>query len=583
MYLKKATNKKTGRTYLSMVRSYYDPKAKSARTKTIQSYGYVDELQADFDDPIAHFEAVVAQHNKEEDLAAAEYVINERKDTRLKQNSWTRKNFGYVVILNLFHELGLDQLLINRQRKKKFNYNTSNIMKLLVTSRILFPGSKKSDFDNRKQFFDFEKDKAFSLDDVYHALSHFATISTPIQLQIHDRITKQYDRRMDLIYYDVTNYYFESDREDELKAKGVSKEHRPDPIVQMGLAMDAEGIPISFDVFAGNESEKLHFRPMIGQLRLKYNSGRIIAVADSAQNTGNNIYYLESGRSQYVFSQSIRGGSKELKTYITSESDYVAFSDEYKRKSRNTRREIKVDMMKDGKQIKKTILVDQRQIVFYSKKYAIRAKRKREKALKKAYAIVGNPAAYTKATSHGALKYIKNIAFDKNTGEIKDTALSPSIDLEQIAEEEKYDGYYCIVTNIFDEDNSRTFSDDKIIDIYRGLWRIEDSFRVSKSELEARPVFLSRHERIHAHFLICFISLVILRLIQKKLNYEYTPENIVDTLRKISCSNETENLFLFDYSSDTSEAIGKAFGIDFGLKRRSRAEIKKIIGNSKKN
>jgi transposase len=351
----------------------------------------------------------------------------------------------------------------------------------------------------------------------------------------------------------------------------------------MGLAMDAEGLPISYDLFPGNESEKLHLRPMVLELHNRFESGRIIAVADSAQNTGNNVYYLDHGKQGYVFSQSIRGGSDDFKKYVVEESGYIWQGDEYKMKSCTERRKIEVDFDRpDGTTYKKAVQIDQRQIVFYSKKYAARAQAKREAVIKKAERIISNPSAYTKATSYGALKYVMNVEVDDSTGEIKPSKGTPCFNIDKIREDEKYDGYYAIVTNIFNEGkNKGKFDDGKIIDIYRGLWQIEDSFRITKSELETRPVYLSREDRIEAHFLTCFIALVIIRLIQKRTNHKYSPEKLIDALNNISCSLEGENLFLFDYRDDITDVLGDAFGIDFTRERLSLKEIKKNIGDAK--
>jgi transposase len=347
--------------------------------------------------------------------------------------------------------------------------------------------------------------------------------------------------------------------------------------------MDADGLPISYELFPGNESEKLHLRPMVSELIRTYDAGRIIAVADSAQNTGNNIYYLDKGRQYYVFSQSISGGSKSFREYVIDPAGYEWYCDKYKRKSRNERRGIRVDFTKpDGTLYKKDVLTDQRQIVFYSEKYASRARAAREAAVKKAQKIIENPAAYTSATSYGALKYVKNVTVDKDTGEIKPTKRIPCFDIDKLREDEKYDGYYAIVTNVFNEGrNAGKFDDDKIIDIYRGLWRIEDSFRVTKEELDTRPVHLSREERIRAHFLICYISLVIIRLIQKRTDNKYSPAKLIEAINNISCSYESENVFLFDYRSEISDVLGGAFGIDFTMQRLSRMDIKKNIGDVK--
>jgi transposase len=586
MYLKQSSNRKTGRTYLSMVHGYRDKEKGYSRTRTVESFGYLDELEKIYSDPISHFQKYVDERNQAEKQEAAEYTVTARKDQKLAKNTSTRLNYGYIVIMSLYYELGFDRFLINRQRRQsKIECNTSTIMKMLLVNRILSPGSKKRAFDERGRYFDFEKEDAFDLTDVYRSLSFFAKLEEDIQLLMHDRIEKNYGRNMELVYYDTTNFYFEIDTEDELRKKGVSKEHRPNPIVQLGLTMDADGLPISYEVFAGNESEKLYLRPAVFELYSKYGCRKVIAVADSAQNTGNNIYYLDHGKQGYVFSQSIRGGSKAFKAYVVDETGYEWYGDEYKRKSRVERREIFVDFDgKDGKTHKKKKLVDQRQIVFYSEKYAVRSRTLREAAIKKAEKIIANPSAYTKATSYGCLKYIMNVEVDKETGEIKEGKRGqPCFNLDAIKEEEKYDGYYAIVTNLFDEGEDKgKFGDAQIIDIYRGLWRIEESFGITKGELEARPVFLSRGERIRAHFLICYIALVIVRLIQKRTGYEYSPEKLIDAMNNISCSHEGGNLYLFDYRSDVCDSLGEAFGIDFTLERLTRGEIKKSLGSVKK-
>jgi len=582
MFLKQNHIKESGRTHLSMARSFRVKGKKYPQAETVETFGYLDELEKIYDDPVSHFKKYVAEKTLEEKQEAAEYTITAKKNQELEKNTSKRRNYGYIVIMKLYYELGLDTFLLNRQRREsKIEYNTSTIMKMLVISRILSPGSKKKAFERMGRYFDFEKEGMFTLENVYRSLSHFAKLEKDIQLLMHDRITKNYGRNLDLIYYDVTNYYFEIDMEDDLRKKGVSKEHRPNPIVQFGLAMDADGLPLSYEVFPGNESEKLHLRPMVFELYSKYNCGSVIAVADAAQNTGNNIYYLDEGNQGYVFSQTIRGSSKAFKEYVVDETGYEWHGDEYKRKSRIERREIQVDFdRKDGTTHKKKVLVDQRQIVFWSQKYAVRSRAKREGALKKAKYIIDNPSAYTRATAHGALKYITNVEVDKETGEIKAAKKGmPCFDLDVIREEEKYDGYYAIVTNVFDEgENKGKFSDGAIIDIYRGLWRIEDSFSVTKDELGSRPVFLSRDERIKAHFLTCYIALVIVRLIQKRTGFEYSPEKLIEAMNDISCAHEGSNLFHFDYRSDASDALGDAFGIDFTKERLTLADIKKNIG-----
>jgi transposase len=589
MYLKISRNSKTGKTYLSIAHGYWDKDRGHTRTKIIEKIGFLEDLQKKYDDPIAHFQKVVEEMKEKAKAEEAEYSITAAKNKKLEKNASKLMNYGYAVIMKLFYELALDQFLTNRQRGTGIECNTASIMKLLVISRILSPGSKKKAFEERGRYFDFERKGAFELVDVYRSLSHFSKLAEDIQMLIHDRISKRYGRNMEVTYYDVTNYYFEIDKEDCLRKKGYGKDGKKSPLVQMGLSMDADGLPISYEVFPGNESEKLHLRPMVKKLVTEYNAGKVIVVADSAQNTGNNVYYLDKGRQRYVFSQSIRGGGADFKKYVVDEKGYEWLGEEYKRKSRCVRREIAVDFVSKSdpnETVKKKKMVDQRQIVFYSEKYAARAREERGRTLLKARGIVQNPGAYTRATSYGALKYIKDIEFDKETGEVVVSQKEPYIDWEAVAEEEKYDGYYCIVTNVFDEGKDRgKFGDDKIIEIYRGLWRIEDSFRVTKSDLKTRPVYLSRDDRIKAHFLTCYISLAIMRLIQKKVKdrtgASYSPSELSDAMNNISCINESENLFQFYYRSDVTDHLGEAFGIDFTNERLTRAEIKKTLGSVK--
>ena len=583
MHLKQAHNKKTGRTYLSIVQSYRDKEKGYSTSKTIEKIGYLDELQKIYDDPIAHFKNLVAEKNEKNQQSAEENIIKFNKHQILEKGTSNRKNYGYIIIVKILTELGLEQLLINRKRTTKLECSTNSIMKLLIISRILSPGSKKRAFHEKERYFDFEGDNNFDLNNVYRSLSHFAELAKDIQLLIHSRIIKYYGRKTELVYYDITNYYFEIDKEDELRKKGYSKENRKSPIIQLGLSMDEDGIPISYELFPGNESEKLHLRPMVSELIRKYNAGKVIVVADSAQNTGNNIWYLDSAKQRYVFSQSIAGGSAEFKDYVTSESGYDWFGEKYKRKSRVCRREITVDFVKGQDIVKKKVLVDQRQIVFYSEKYAKRAKEKREAVIKKAHNIINNPGAYTSATSYGALKYVKNVEVDKKTGELKESRGKPLFDFEKLQEEEKYDGYYAIVTNVFNEGEDPTkFDDDIIIGMYRGLWKIEDCFRISKSDLETRPIYLTRKDRIESHFLLCFIALVVMRLIQKRVNNSISAEKLIEAMNKLSCSQEEENWFLFDHRCDVTDALGEAFELNFTKKRMTRSEIKKISGTVKK-
>jgi transposase len=231
--------------------------------------------------------------------------------------------------------------------------------------------------------------------------------------------------------------------------------------------------------------------------------------------------------------------------------------------------------MSSGK--KKTKQVYEKQVVFWNRKYFNKARAERAEVLAKADKLIKDPGKYTKATSYGAAAYVLNIDYDKSTGEVRGKdGKALLMNMEKIAEEEKYDGYYSIVTSELD------MTDGQIIDTYRGLWEIEETFKITKSVLSARPVYLSEYDHIDAHFLVCFISLVIIRLIQKETGKKYSADAIVECLNKIECMHEHENIYLFGYKSEISDALGKAFGIDFSMKRLQLKEIKKILGDVKK-
>ncbi len=445
-------------------------------------------------------------------------------------------------------------------------------MKMLVYSRLLFPGSKKAAFDERERFF--EKTD-YSLDDVYRCLSFLDKHKEPLQVWMNDNIKEKIGRDTSLIYYDVTNYYFESDEQDDFKRKGVSKEHRPNPIVQMGLFMDKKGIPITYELFPGNTNDCLTYRPNFSRIKKQFDLGRVISVADKGMTTGDNIWYTLNTPSKdgYVFSMSIRSATQEIKDYVLDDTNYVWIGEEYKRKSRLRPRTILVTTT-SGKKMKKT--VDEKQVVFWSKKYAMRAQFEREAALAKAADLTRNPSNYTRATSYGAAKYVKKVDFDKETGEILTASSILELNRELIEQERQLDGYYMLLTSEMEE------SDDKIIDMYRGLWKIEESFRVTKSELEARPVYVWKKEHIEAHFLTCFIALTIARILENKLNGKYSVGKILDSLSKSTCTHIQQNYYMFDYYDEVLKDIEAVTDIDFGKRIRNLGEIKKVLANTKK-
>ena len=571
MYLRKCPNKKTGRVQLDIVQAYRDKDGKS-KHKSVLHIGYLDLAEKQYPDPIAHFTEVARQMTAEYKEQTKPVHIEFYLKQAMEKSYDECKNFGYAALSKIYHELDIKSFLGNRQRSVKTDFNLNSIFRLLVFSRLLYPASKKHTYENRNRFFERSD---FSLDDVYRSLGAFAKVKDGLILHLHNRLKAAYGRDTSMVYYDVTNYYFEIDEQDRLRRKGVSKEHRPDPIVQMGLFMDANGLPITYGLYPGNMLDKQTFIPMMDRIQDNFQLKRVIYVADKGMTCGDNIGQILMDKNGYVFSYSIRGANKEFKDFVLNQSGYKFNADHsFKLKSRIYPREIMVTAVTGQK---RRIAIDEKQVVFYSEKFAEKARRDRAAALQKAEELIKSPAKYNRATAYGAAKYVKGIVFDPKTGEVLTKAKkSLSLDLDLLREEEKYDGYYGLVTSELDE------LDQKVIDIYRGLWKIEESFKVTKSEFETRPVYLTREEHIEAHFLICFTALLIARILEYVMKSKYSVGTLLDSLKKANCFRLEQNYYVFNYYDQVLADIGQALGLDFSLKYRCLSDIKKILGEVKK-
>ena len=586
MYLKKSMS--NGKPYLSFVQGYRQNG--KVKQKTVEKLGYLEDLEKQFSDPIAHFKKIAEERSKGE---VPQKTLELNLLAKLPDQAALRKNLGYAVPKSVYSVLGLREYFQKKQRHLKVDYNLNSIFSLLIFNRFLFPSSKKNAFETKDSFFEsFD----FALADLYRALDYFAVYSNEIQRHLHSRVCELIGRDNQLGYYDVTNYYFEIPYEDEdeyaedgsmikkgQKKRGPSKEHRKDPIIQMGLLMDSNGIPMAFNTFSGGESEKLSLLPTIRRVKKDFTLERIIVVADRGLNTSDNTTFLSGrnhddmdGNDGYVYGQSVLGADKEFKEWVLNQGDYITDKEEdrdgntvfFKHKSRIYAKKIQLKGT-DGKRGKR-MEIYQKQMVYYSDKYARKQKKDRDRAIAKAKELISNPGKYTRATSIGAAGYVNNIKFSKETGEIPD-GLVLSLNEARIQQEEKYDGYYSIVTS------EKHLSDKEIRDIYKGLWEIEESFKIIKSEFKARPVYVKKDEHVEAHFLVCFVALVIMRVLEQMLKKKHTVKQIRNSLINYSCSYLEQNYYLFDYRDDVIKSFEPLFGFDLSKKIMSQAEIKKIL------
>jgi len=568
VFLKK-DKRPNGRIFLSIVQGFRDPSTGKVKHKVVKSLGYLDELEKEFKDPIAHFKEVAKEMTKESKEATRPLTFTFPANDTIDTSFTLRKNLGFAVLSFFYHQLKIDDFFINRQRNLNIKYSLNLIFQMLVYSRVLFPCSKKQSFEKMDFFFlNFD----FDLPDVYRALDYFNFYKDDLLLHIHEMVRMVYGRDMSNVYYDVTNYYFEIDMPDDFRKSGVSKEHRPNPIIQMGLLMDNSGLPITYRLFEGNTNDCETLMPVLDELKDDFGLKRIIVVADKGMNTGENIAYNILHKNGYIYSQTVRGANSEFKDFALSDEGYVQFDDGFKIKSRIVTTNIWVTNV-SGKRVK--VPIEQKQLVFYSPDYAKRARFERAKAVEKAKKLIKS-SKNGKLSSRGSFKYIVSTPCDTRTGEFYECVDFYSIDKEKIKEEEKFDGYYAIVTSELD------MPDRKILDIYRGLWRIEESFKITKSELKTRPVHVSTREHIEAHFLICFVALLLLRLLEMQTGHKYSAKTLINEMKNITGTYLDENYFIFDYFNDIVEDLGNVVGIDFSKRFVTLGEIRKIVAQTKK-
>ena len=602
MFLRQITNP-NGRVRLVIVRGFRDAQGKN-RQKVALTCGFLDDLKKTYDDPVAHFTEVAAQMTRDHKELHDPVTITFKPDETLEKISPDDahvKNIGYAALSKLYHELEIDYFINNRRRYTKAQYNHNAVFKLLVFDRILFPSSKRGAWAHKNRFFD---TMDFTLEDIYKALDLFADHSAELLLAIHKRIRTLHKRSTTLVYYDVTNYYFEIDRETALLKKGVCKEHRPDPIVQMGLFMDERGLPITFNMYAGNTQDCRTLIPSLLEVNYEYGLKDIIIVADRGMITSDNLARIILQRNGYVMSTSVRKGDASLKQFVLDENGYTCIRNDtgevvFKYKSRMVPRTIEPHTL-TGK-AGTPVTINQRQIVLYSAKYAAKARRDRQKALEKALEFIDDPNKHTRSTSKGASKYVQQVFFDAQGNELPAAKKHLAFDFDKLAAEEQFDGYYVIATNVIGlEEGEKPFSgksrftnegwfqlnrkvsDMDVVEMYRGLWKIEETFKITKSTLKTRPVFLRTETHIRAHFLICFVSLVLIRLLEYRTKGKHSAQRIAHSLASANGIYLDQGYYHFFYYDEVLHDIGKALGIDFSKKYLKLGQIRSLLAATKK-
>lgn len=574
VYLHKS-RRKDGRVYLTLVEGYRE--GGKVKHRTVESLGYLDELEREHEDPIAHFSQVCDEANAAARAGRQSVQIAIHPQQKIDKRKVARKNIGSAVLLAVYGALGVEQVVRNHFKQRRFSFDANAVMRLLVTERIIDPGSKKHAWENRQRHF-FRSE--FTLDDTYRALGPLAQARDKVVSAINRAVDKMGIRDTACVFYDVTNYYFEVDDPDEggLRQRGVSKEHRKSPIVQMGLLQDSRGIPIGYRLFPGNTPDPLTMLDVLAEMKRDYGQDRAVVVGDKGNNCSTNIAALVARGDGFVYSQSIRGtkSDAELRGWVLSDEGYACTAGAdgrvtYKVKSRQGCKTVSVEGP-DG--AKRKVDVEVKYVAFWSEKYERRARKERQASIDKARRLVANPGAYTAAAHFGAAKYVRGLSVDGRTGELLEAATALEFDDGRLAADEACDGYYCIVTSETD------MGDDAVIEAYRGLWKIEESFKVTKSDLETRPVYVSRQEHIEAHFLTCYVALCILRVIQALTGGKYSAGTIVEEVAAMCGTNLDGNWWVFDHRSDATDDLCRMAGIDLTRQNMQLKDIRAVLAQA---
>lgn len=530
-YFLKKTNNKKG-TYLQIYESYYDPERKAGAHRSYRPIGYVHELQATgIEDPISFFKDEVQKLNQE--------FRDKKQSEKYRQISEEspEKFLGYFPLKNLNDSLGCKKYIDLMQTATNFRFNVFDMISALIYARTVHPCSKSRTYDEVIPKL-FEK-YGFSLNQLYDGLEYIGSEYEKVIEIFNHQVSRKYPFDISHTYFDCTNFYFEIDREDDFRLKGPSKENRKEPIVGLGLLLDAKQVPVGMKMYPGNESEKPVLRSVIDELKQRSHiSGRTIRVADKGLNCFNNILHALKSGDGYIFSKSVKTLPETEKTWVLLGNDYKDVTDQ-KGEVLYRIKECVDDFpyrYTDETGQRKTIRLTEKRIVTYNPKLAEKQKFEINKQVEKAKKL---RACEAKKSEYGdSAKYVTFISADKK-GEKTDGKIKVELNESAIEKAKQLAGYNMIVTS------ETRMSASEIYAAYHNLWRIEESFRMMKSQLDARPVYLQKEDTITGHFLICYLAVLLTRLFQiYVLNDKYGTEEIFDFIRDYRVVQVSERKYI---------------------------------------
>ena len=542
-------------------------------TKTIERIGSYDEIKKLCGDmePLEWAKQYAAKRSAEEKASKKDIIIKYSSSSRIEKDVCRSVNIGYLFLKDIYYDLGIDRICTEIAKKYKFQYDLNDILLMLVLARVIYPGSKRSSLELSQKFL--EKPDC-ELHQVYRALEILARENDFFQSQLYKNSEQVMDRQKGILYYDCTNYYFEIEEEDSFRKYGHSKEHRPNPVVQMGLFMDADGIPLTFSLFNGNENEQPSMRPLEKKILSDFGVKKFIVCTDAGLSSTTNRIFNNTADRRFVTTQPV----KKLKGFL---KDFCLADDGWHLSG--SRKTFKLSEL-DGNDHYDNIFykdrwinedgLEQHLIVTFSFKYRDYQRKIRNRQIERAEKLADNPSSLKKNRQNDPKRFIRQDHCTSD-GVIADKTVT-SIDEQIIREEERYDGFYAVCTNLEDEVPT-------IISINQKRWQIEECFRIMKSEFQARPVYLSRKDRITAHFFTCFTALILYRILEKKLGEGYTCETIIRTLKEMNMLVIPGEGFIPEYTrTDLTDKLHDIFGFRTDYEIVSQRNMKKILTATRK-
>lgn len=580
--MKLTISKSKNSTSLYVAKSFY---ANGTRTsKIVEKLGTVAELEKKLNgqDPIEWAKKYIEELNRKEKEEKREVLVKYSPSKLINKGEQHLFNGGYLFLKKIYHEIGLHKICKRISQKYKFDFDLDSIFSRLVYGRVIFPSSKLATHELSKKFIE---QPNFDLHQIYRALEILAKETDFIQSAIYENSLKIFKRNTGVLYYDCTNYFFEIEQEDGNKQYGLSKDHKPNPIIQMGLFMDGDGIPLAFSMNKGNMNEQLTLKPLEKKIISDFELSKFIVCTDAGLASAENRKFNDKDGRAFITTQSIKKLKAHLKKWALaadgwklpgSEKDYdISKLDEMLEKANPEDREkIRSKVFYKERWIKENSF-EQRLIVTYSIKYRDYQRKIRNGQIERAQKLIDtNPTKIKKCNSNDYKRFIHTTSCTSD-GEVAEKEFY-SIHSSLILKEEAFDGFYAVCTNLEDDVS-------EIIKVNCRRWEIEECFRIMKSEFKARPVYLSNDDRIEAHFTTCFIALILYRLLEKKLKEQFTCHEIITGLRDMNFLELRGEGYVPAYTrSDFTDALHDAFGFRTDYQIVTSSIMKKILKDTKK-